>query len=1001
MSSSSPLSFEQVTDQFNWVRRLAVDLCGEDRADDVAQETMFRALEAGAKHDRNLRGWLATIARNVVAGEARKEGRRKELLFERLADLRLDESPETAAEEVLARSEASRLVLECVNQLPREYRVAALMHYQEDLSFAEIAVALDATEKTIRHRISRAQDKIRDMLRQRHGDQYLLPAAALVPRSAFLKKPFVAPFTSGSAISSSSFWAAAALAVVSISAFLIKGPAALRVFGAERASALAVTTPAAANDTQIAQPPITRVSNTDDVQLTTEVDRSTWIWQPFIIADLLGHSIVDADTIVTDSSLRLLQAYSHDPASASPNNSEAPIFRTRSDGQGRVWVLAPPNSEYTIWVRKHGFLWKGETLAHVGDQTPHTLRLSPAATVTLQVSDSDSELLAGALAHVFHLDERYDWLAGTLQTDEQGSVTIGYAPGPIVVQVYAPGHVHHVINLEELQIGDHLSLSVQLRKGNSRSGRIVDSLGRPVVGARVHVVPEAANQRGLSAFPMQRTPDAVTDENGEFEVDSIPVDGRATLRIFKPGWILTEIPANELPVDGDIVLERHPEVDLQVLARGVPAFPAVVNLSDMRGNFQSFNTDQQGRVHVGGDGTFAAGEVVAQIDSLHGSLQTTLRLDDAANEPVKLDLAQEHSLQLDLIDGASMPIAGAPIQLIRQNSVSQRGDFSRSAVLKLQSDQFGKARCFVQPGDYQVLVKLSGGRRASRLVTVGVDAQQRVEIRLSKGVQTQFALASFDNADGAMLHLVPLTDSSLTPVWVPFDSSGNTPVRWIAPAKYQALLYARKPGYGESLTYSELPPVEIHAGQEGVVQLNYDPRELIDTTLVFDAHESYGEAFQVELRAISEEQVGHHLVGKFVASENYRVHDRSMPVVGWPAGWYRASIRDANGKRGAQRDVLLQPGLGEVVVSFTETPLLGRLSATWLEQLGEDQSLRLNRADGTWLARVSIDANGGFEIDHLVAGQYVLSSRDGLLTYPFELGPQVNGARDLGVISPL
>jgi len=67
---------ETLLEHANWLRRLARSLVGDaQRAEDLSQETWLRALENPPDGDRPLRGWLATVMRNVLRQERRGASR--------------------------------------------------------------------------------------------------------------------------------------------------------------------------------------------------------------------------------------------------------------------------------------------------------------------------------------------------------------------------------------------------------------------------------------------------------------------------------------------------------------------------------------------------------------------------------------------------------------------------------------------------------------------------------------------------------------------------------------------------------------------------------------------------------------------------------------------------------------------------------------------------------------------------------------------------------------
>jgi hypothetical protein len=103
------------------VQRLARSLVsGEDRADDVAQETWLHALSAPPLASANVRGWLTRVAQNVARKLARGERRRE--LHEARAPA---PPPLPSAEQTLERATLQRRVVDAVLALDELYRCAS------------------------------------------------------------------------------------------------------------------------------------------------------------------------------------------------------------------------------------------------------------------------------------------------------------------------------------------------------------------------------------------------------------------------------------------------------------------------------------------------------------------------------------------------------------------------------------------------------------------------------------------------------------------------------------------------------------------------------------------------------------------------------------------------------------------------------------------------------------------------------------------------------------
>lgn len=133
-----------------------------DRAQDLAQETFLRLYQHADRYrDRGtFKAFLYRIATNLVRSEARRE-RRFRLLRPFLREK--DGQPPEAAHRVL-RDEAQRKLAEAVIRLPLGYRVPLVLHEIEGWPYHEIAEQLDCRVGTVKSRIHRARQRLKDEL---------------------------------------------------------------------------------------------------------------------------------------------------------------------------------------------------------------------------------------------------------------------------------------------------------------------------------------------------------------------------------------------------------------------------------------------------------------------------------------------------------------------------------------------------------------------------------------------------------------------------------------------------------------------------------------------------------------------------------------------------------------------------------------------------------------------------------------------------------------------
>jgi RNA polymerase sigma-70 factor (ECF subfamily) len=140
------------------LRRYARALTGDvNRADDLVQDTLERAL---AKLDlwqpgSDLRAWLFTLMHNLFVNQIRVR-RPQETVMEEA----LDEPVSGGQMEALA----ARDIHAALAQLPEEQREVLLLVGLEQFGYAEAAQVLGVPTGTVMSRLSRARERMRQML---------------------------------------------------------------------------------------------------------------------------------------------------------------------------------------------------------------------------------------------------------------------------------------------------------------------------------------------------------------------------------------------------------------------------------------------------------------------------------------------------------------------------------------------------------------------------------------------------------------------------------------------------------------------------------------------------------------------------------------------------------------------------------------------------------------------------------------------------------------------
>jgi RNA polymerase sigma-70 factor, ECF subfamily len=153
--------------QYRLFRYLLCLTASRETAEDLFQETWFRVLDRGDQYNgkTSFEGWLFTIARHLVIDLYRR--RRPESLdsLEEPAGVSAEQSPLDQA----ARRQRDDRMQASLGRLPAVYREVLLLRFQEELSLAEIAEVVAAPLPTVKSRLYRGLEALRQELGDEHG----------------------------------------------------------------------------------------------------------------------------------------------------------------------------------------------------------------------------------------------------------------------------------------------------------------------------------------------------------------------------------------------------------------------------------------------------------------------------------------------------------------------------------------------------------------------------------------------------------------------------------------------------------------------------------------------------------------------------------------------------------------------------------------------------------------------------------------------------------------
>ncbi|MEO0652765.1 MAG: sigma-70 family RNA polymerase sigma factor, partial [Planctomycetota bacterium] len=181
--TDSSVTIESLLVHAGWLRELSRRLVGEAGAEDLVQEVWLQATVSPPREEGSPRAWLATVLRRSHGKRVARDRAAKV----READVARAEALPSAAE-LAGRAEAQRWLVEAVLALDDPWRETLLLHFFEGSSAAEIARRDGVPTSTVRTRVARGIELLRERLDARPGgrESWLsgLALLAFAPRRA-------------------------------------------------------------------------------------------------------------------------------------------------------------------------------------------------------------------------------------------------------------------------------------------------------------------------------------------------------------------------------------------------------------------------------------------------------------------------------------------------------------------------------------------------------------------------------------------------------------------------------------------------------------------------------------------------------------------------------------------------------------------------------------------------------------------------------------------------
>lgn len=132
--------------------------------DDLVQQTFMGCVQGRDRFrgDANITTYLLAIARNKLLTYWRNKKRDREVEFHTSAVHDLDPSPSSVA----MAHERDRFLLEALRRIPIDMQIAIELRYWEGMRGPEVAEVLGIPEGTVRSRLRRGLDALRDALHE-------------------------------------------------------------------------------------------------------------------------------------------------------------------------------------------------------------------------------------------------------------------------------------------------------------------------------------------------------------------------------------------------------------------------------------------------------------------------------------------------------------------------------------------------------------------------------------------------------------------------------------------------------------------------------------------------------------------------------------------------------------------------------------------------------------------------------------------------------------------
>ncbi len=505
MKPASPSDqLERLLEHDPWLRKLAAELVRDPAtADDIVQETWLAAMRA--PEVRAPKAWL----KRVLGLRLRTHQRRRTV--QRDAEALAVQKSTTEDKALIPPHDLSEQLSAALDELPPVLRETLVDHYLHGRTSVAAAAETGTPEGTLRWRLKRGRDLLRESLERRYGEdaKRLLPSLA-----AFSRPPAKPAVAAGALLPAAWLWAITAASICACAllgwAWLTRSESASVLAASSRAE-LAMDRPTEELHADQGepesldsspQPSRARLPQTGAAEIA-ETSASTL--QPndpdAVETRTLALHFYDTET---KQSLAGVEAYVLEPSGMR--------LAGRSDAAGNLSIEFGPDDFHgagfrrlegtasvrfskrdCIWSTVHSFTSELLASCAPGKALEHGIQRG-AATLAGRVTGPEGEALVGAELRLgrrslpqYSATEGYTttYMPFLQTTDEEGRFEFaGVPPMAMSLRIRAEGHYEalHELTLEPAAT---VELDLPMAREARCSGTVLDDAGRPVPGARV------------------------------------------------------------------------------------------------------------------------------------------------------------------------------------------------------------------------------------------------------------------------------------------------------------------------------------------------------------------------------------------------------------------------------------------------------------------------------------------------------------------------------------